>query len=65
MVKRTIELWVKEENYEAFLIEQGVSQEYIELAKEEDTLEDLVGEYLDDFSPNDFSLYVDGTDETW
>jgi hypothetical protein len=65
MVKRTIELCVKEEDYENFCLEQGATEEEIELAKEEDTLEELVGDYLNDFSPNDYSPYVDGTDETW
>ena len=65
MVKRTIELWVKEEDYENFCLEQGATEEEIELAKKECNLELLVGDYLDEFSPRDYSPYVDGTDETW
>ena len=64
-MKRVIELWVKEEDYENFCLEQGATEEEIELAKDEGTLEELVGDYLVAYSPRDYSPFVEGTDETW
>lgn len=64
-IKRTITMTVKEEDYENFLREQGVSEEEIEYAREDDTLEGVVADELDSFSPNDYSPYVKIEEETF
>ena len=64
-VTRTITMTVKEEDYVPFLREVGISEEDIEYAKKDGTLEDMVANELDWFSVNDYSPYVQIEEETF